>query len=228
MDVKKSPKASLEDKRIMFVLMGFVFVLAIIYVAFEWTQKEVTVYKIEDTAALDFEQEVVQQTVQEETPPPPPPPAPDVIEEIQIVENTEETKDISFTSEDNDKKIQEVVKVPIAEPVEEDPDEHVVYVAAEFPPEFPGGVEKLMEFIQQTLKYPVIAQENNIQGRVICQFTVKRDGSVGDIKVVRSIDPSLDKEAIRVIQAMPKWKPGRQRTKAVNCKFTLPIVFRLQ
>jgi len=228
MDVKKSPKASLEDKRIMFVLMGFVFVLAIIYVAFEWTQKEVTVYKIEDTAALDFEQEVVQQTVQEETPPPPPPPAPDVIEEIQIVENTEETKDISFTSEDNDKKIQEVVKVPIAEPVEEDPDEHAVYVAAEFPPEFPGGVEKLMEFIQQTLKYPVIAQENNIQGRVICQFTVKRDGSVGDIKVVRSIDPSLDKEAIRVIQAMPKWKPGRQRTKAVNCKFTLPIVFRLQ
>lgn len=228
MDVKKSPKASLEDKRIMFVLMGFVFVLAIIYVAFEWTQKEVTVYKIEDTAALDFEQEVVQQTVQEETPPPPPPPAPDVIEEIQIVENTEETKDISFTSEDNDKKIQEVVKVPIAEPVEEDPEEHVVYVAAEFPPEFPGGVEKLMEFIQQTLKYPVIAQENNIQGRVICQFTVKRDGSVGDIKVVRSIDPSLDKEAIRVIQAMPKWKPGRQRTKAVNCKFTLPIVFRLQ
>ena len=132
-----------------------------------------------------------------------------------------------FSSEDDNKKAQEIIKVPVVEP-EDDPDEHIVYVAAEFPPEFPGGTEKLMEFIQNTLRYPIIAQENNIQGRVICQFTVRRDGSVGDIKVVRSVDPSLDKEAIRVIEAMPKWKPGRQRTKAVNCKFTLPIVFRLQ
>lgn len=228
MNIKKSPEASLEGKRTTFILMGFVFVLAVVYAAFEWTQKEVTVYKVESSDALIFEEEVIQQTVQEETPPPPPPPAPDVIEEIQIVEDTKDTRDIVFSSEDDDKKAQEIIKIPVAEPVEEDPDEHIVYVAAEFPPEFPGGVEKLMEFIQSTLKYPIIAQENNIQGRVICQFTVKRDGSVGDIKVVRSVDPSLDKEAIRVIEAMPKWKPGRQRTKAVNCKFTLPIVFRLQ
>ncbi len=108
-------------------------------------------------------------------------------------------------------------------------DEHIVYVAAEFPHQFPGGTEKVDGIHPKHIpRYPIIAQENNIQGRVICQFTVRRDGSVGDIKVVRSVDPSLDKEAIRVIEAMPKWKPGRQRTKAVNCKFTLPIVFRLQ
>lgn len=229
MDVKKSSKASLEGKRILFALMGLVFVLAAIYVAFEWTQKEVTVYKTEGLDALDFEEEVIQQTVQqEETPPPPPPPAPEVIEDIQIVDNTTETEDIDFTSEDDAQKVQEIISIPVAEPEEEDPDADVVYVAAEFPPEFPGGTAKMMQFIQDELRYPIIAQENNIQGRVICQFTVKRDGSVGDIKVLRSVDPSLDKEAIRVIQSMPKWKPGRQRTKAVNCKFTLPIVFRLQ
>ena len=110
MKIKKSPEASLEGKRTTFVLMGFIFVLAVLYAAFEWTQKEVTVYKVESSDALAFEEEVIQQTIQEETPPPPPPPAPDVIEEIQIVEDTKETKDIVFSVKTTTRKLKKLLK----------------------------------------------------------------------------------------------------------------------
>jgi protein TonB len=86
----------------------------------------------------------------------------------------------------------------------------------------------MMKFLSENIKYPVIAQENGIQGRVICNFVVERDGSITDVQVVRGVDPSLDKEAVRVIQSMPKWKPGMQRGKPVRVRFTLPVVFRLQ
>jgi protein TonB len=95
-------------------------------------------------------------------------------------------------------------------------------------PEFPGGTQALMKYLGESIKYPVIAQENGIQGRVICQFVVNKDGSIVDIEVVRSVDPSLDKEAVRVIKSMPKWTAGRQRGKPVRVKYTLPVNFRLQ
>jgi len=95
-------------------------------------------------------------------------------------------------------------------------------------PSFPGGDAALFKFLNDNIKYPVIAQENGIQGRVICQFVVNRDGSIVDVEVVRSVDPSLDKEAVRVIKAMPRWAPGKQRGKAVRVKYTLPVNFRLQ
>ena len=104
----------------------------------------------------------------------------------------------------------------------------MVFVIVEKQPEFPGGTQAMMKYLAENIKYPMIAQENGIQGRVICQFVVNKDGSIVDINVVRSVDPSLDKEAIRVIKSMPKWKPGMQRGKAVRVKFTLPVVFRLQ
>ncbi len=95
-------------------------------------------------------------------------------------------------------------------------------------PQFPGGEQALFKFLNENIKYPVIAQENGIQGRVICQFVVNTDGSIVDIQVVRGVDPSLDKEAVRVIQSMPKWIPGKQRGKPVRVRFTLPINFKLQ
>lgn len=110
--------------------------------------------------------------------------------------------------------------------VDENNDE--VYVIVEDKPEFPGGDAAMMKYLSENIKYPVIAQENGIQGRVICQFVVNEDGSIVDINVVRSVDPSLDKEAIRVIKSMPKWKPGMQGGKAVRTKYTIPIGFRLQ
>ena len=224
---KKSPEVDLENKKLTFVLLGLVLALAIMYVGFEWTQKEVTKYEVADTEVLEFEEEIIDNTVQEETPPPPPPPAPEVIEEIEIVEDDKETESIDFSTEDDDKKVQEIIAVPV-QVEEEDPEENVVFQVVENMPEFPGGRKALKEYLAENIKYPSIAAENNIQGRVVCQFTVWKDGSIKDIVVARGIDPSLDREAIRVVQSMPKWTPGKQRGKAVNCRFTLPISFRLQ
>ena len=112
---------------------------------------------------------------------------------------------------------------------EEEEDDDAVYVVVETMPEFPGGQQALFKYLSENVKYPVIAQENGIQGRVICQFVVNKDGSIVEVEVVRSGgDPSLDKEAVRVIKSMPKWKPGQQRGKPVRVKYTVPVNFKLQ
>ncbi|MGM9836907.1 MAG: energy transducer TonB [Paludibacteraceae bacterium] len=226
MQLKKSQQASLEDKKIIYVLMGFVFVLSVCYVAFEWTEKEVTKYEVTDTEFL-FEEEVeIQQTTQETTPPPPPP-AVQEVEVLNVVEDDVETESIEINTED-DKDVEVVIAAPVEAPVEEE-EEEVVFVVVETMPEFPGGQQALFKYLSENVKYPVIAQENGIQGRVICQFVVNKDGAIVDVEVVRSGgDPSLDKEAIRVIKSMPKWHPGKQRGKAVRVKYTVPVNFRLQ
>ncbi len=227
MQIKKSQKASLEDKKIIYVLMGFVFVLSVCYVAFEWTEKEVTKYEVVDTDFL-FEEEVeIQQTTQQETTPPPPPPAVQEVEVLNVVEDDVETESIEINTED-EKDVEVVIAPPVEAPVEEE-EEEVVFVVVETMPEFPGGQQALFKYLSENVKYPVIAQENGIQGRVICQFVVNKDGAIVDVEVVRSGgDPSLDKEAVRVIKSMPKWNPGKQRGKAVRVKYTVPVNFRLQ
>ena len=95
-------------------------------------------------------------------------------------------------------------------------------------PEFPGGQYSLLKYLSQKIKYPVIAQENGIQGRVSCSFVIGADGALSDVKVIRGVDPSLDAEAVRVIKSMPKWKPGVQNNMAVAVKYTVPVTFRLQ
>lgn len=145
-----------------------------------------------------------------------------------MVEDTKEVETIDFSSEDDKNKVQEIIQAPVVKPADPEDDENYVFQVVEKQPEFPGGNEALMKYLGQNIKYPTVAAQNGIQGRVVCRFTVKRDGSVGDVEVVRKGDhPSLDREAIRVIESMPKWKPGQQRGKAVNCKFTLPVVFKL-
>ncbi len=103
-----------------------------------------------------------------------------------------------------------------------------VFDVVEEMPSFPGGQAALMSFLSSNIKYPVVAQENGVQGRVIVGFVVERDGSITDVKVMRSVDPSLDREAQRVVKAMPRWKPGKQNGSAVRVKYTVPVVFRLQ
>ena len=103
-----------------------------------------------------------------------------------------------------------------------------VFDVVEEMPSFPGGQGALMSFLSSNIKYPVVAQENGVQGRVIVGFVVERDGSITDVKVMRSVDPSLDREAQRVVRAMPRWKPGKQNGSAVRVKYTVPVVFRLQ
>ena len=226
MQLKKSEQASLESSKIVYVLMGFVFVLSLCYVALEWTEREVTKYEVSDTEFL-FEEEVEIQQTSQETPPPPPPPQVNEVEVLNVVEDDKEVESIEVNTED-DKEAEVVIAAPVEAPQEEE-EEEVVFVVVESMPEFPGGQQALFKYLSENVKYPVIAQENGIQGRVICQFVVNKDGSIVDVEVVRSGgDPSLDKEAVRVIKSMPKWKPGKQRGKAVRVKYTVPVNFKLQ
>lgn len=227
MQIKKSQKASLEDKKFTYLLMGFVLVLSICFVALEWTEKEVTKYDVVDEEWA-FEEELdIQQTSQDVTPPPPPPAPVQEVEVLNVVENDVETQTIEITSEETNEEV--VIAAPVEEVKEEEEDEQVVFVVVETMPEFPGGQQALFKYLSENVKYPVIAQENGIQGRVICQFTVNKDGSIVDVEVVRSGgDASLDKEAVRVIKSMPKWSPGKQRGKAVRVKYTVPVNFKLQ
>lgn len=119
-------------------------------------------------------------------------------------------------------------EVLVTEPVKPREEENKIFEVVEQMPTFPGGMSALMQYLSRNIKYPAVAEEIGIQGRVICSFVVERDGSVSDIRIAKSVDPSLDKEAIRVVSAMPKWIPGRQNGQSVRVKYTLPVTFRLQ
>ena len=116
----------------------------------------------------------------------------------------------------------------VTEPVKPKEEENKVFEVVEQMPSFPGGMNALMDYLRKSIKYPPVAEENGIQGRVVCSFVVERDGSVTDVRVAKSVDPSLDKEAVRVVSTMPKWIPGRQNGQSVRVKYTLPVTFRLQ
>lgn len=140
---------------------------------------------------------------------PPPPPAPDITagEELVVIEDEVETESIE---------------------IEEDDSDDAIYKVVEKMPEFPGGSQAMFKYLAENIQYPAIAKENNIQGRVVCSFTVNKDGSLSNIEVVLSGgDASLDKEAVRVIKSMPKWKPGMQLGKPVRVQYTIPVKFQL-
>ncbi|NDV82419.1 energy transducer TonB [Bacteroides sp. 51] len=227
MEVKKSPKADLEGKKSTWMLIGYVIVLAFMFVAFEWTERDKVIDTSQALVDVVFEEEIIPITQQENTPPPPPPEVPSVAEVLEIVDDKADVQETAIAStEDVGEKV-EVKYVPVVVE-EEEPEEQTIFEVVENMPEFPGGNAALMQFLSKNIKYPTIAQENGTQGRVIVQFVVNRDGSVVDPVVVRSVDPYLDKEALRVIGQMPKWKPGMQRGKAVRVKYTVPVMFRLQ
>ncbi|HOV35290.1 MAG TPA: energy transducer TonB [Dysgonamonadaceae bacterium] len=226
-EIKKTPRANIENQKDTAILMGVVLALALVFVAFEWSTQTTKVdlsTVVQDVVA----EEEIEITRRDPTPPPPPPPpAPEAPEIIQVVETKVETR-IDINMEDDQSKAQIQTYTPPPPPKEREEEEEEIFVVVENQPEFPGGQAAMMKFLSENIKYPVIAQENGIQGRVICNFVVERDGSITDVQVVRGVDPSLDKEAVRVIQSMPKWKPGMQRGKPVRVRFTLPVVFRLQ
>ena len=231
MEIKKSPKADLERGKTLSVLMGFVVGLAVLFVGFEWSTRDVMVVQESDGVADIIAEEEVEITRPENTPPPPPPPpAPVVTEVLNVVEDDVELEQQDIlSSEDNQQEAQTAGYTPPAV-VEEEEEEAAqqIFTVVEEMPEFPGGQGELLKYLGKSIKYPVIAHENGIQGRVICAFVVNRDGSIVDAEVLRGVDPSLDKEALRVINSMPKWKPGKQRGKPVRVKYTVPVTFRLQ
>ena len=135
----------------------------------------------------------------------------------------------AFTVEGNDETAEvKHVEEKIAEPEPVKEEETKVFDVVEQMPSFPGGPSALMQYLSSNIKYPVVAEENGVQGRVVCTFVVEKDGSITDVRVVKSVDPSLDKEAMRVVKGMPKWIPGKQNGSAVRVKYTVPVTFRLQ
>ncbi len=228
MEVKKSPKADLEGKKSTWLLIGYVLILAFMFVAFEWSERDKQVLIAQGPVQVTFEEDMVPITQQEQPQTPPPPQAPSAEEVLQIVENDTNIEETEVaTSEDQGEAVQ-IVSTGPAVVVEEVVEEETIFHVVEEMPSFPGGDAECMRFLNKNIKYPTIAQENGIQGRVILQFVVNKDGSIVDVTVARSVDPYLDKEAVRVVKMMPKWKPGKQRGKPVRVKYTLPVMFRLQ
>ena len=159
----------------------------------------------------------------------------DEVKEEQEIKSQDELQETNtaigaFNVEGNDETGGEVLKAKevIAEPEPPKVEETKVFDVVEEMPQFPGGQAALLEYLAKNIKYPVVAEENGVQGRVIVTFVVERDGSITDVKVVKSVDPSLDKEAARVVKSMPKWQPGKQNGSAVRVKYTVPVQFRLQ
>ena len=158
---------------------------------------------------------------------PPPPEAPSIAETLTIVDDDADVEETTIATSEETNQAVEIKYVPVAVE-EEEPEEQTIFEVVEQMPEFPnGGMAGLMQYLSKNIKYPTIAQENGTQGRVTVQFVVNRDGSIVDAKVLRGVDPYLDKEAIRVISSMPKWKPGMQRGKAVRVKYTVPVIVPL-
>ena len=227
MEIKKSPKADLESKKSTFILIGLVVSLFVIWRVFE--------YKSYDKQSLDefqrtvevIEEEMVEITKQEQPKPQPPAPKPQVTQ-IEIVDNEEEIEDeIEIDAEVSQDEVIEEYFAP-AEIEEEEIVEAEIFKVVEVMPEFPGGAGKMMEYIQKNMKYPMMARESDIQGRVFVNFVVEPDGSISNVAVIRGIGGGCDEEAVRVVESMPKWNPGKQRGTAVRCAFTVPIIFKLQ
>ena len=135
---------------------------------------------------------------------------------------------LNVVGNDENGEVLKAKEVIATEPVKPKEEENKVFDVVEQMPSYPGGMGALMQYLSSNIKYPAIAEENGIQGRVICTFVVERDGSITDVRIAKSVDPSLDKEAMRVVSKMPRWIPGKQNGSAVRVKFTLPVTFRLQ
>jgi protein TonB len=228
MELKKTPKADLENKKQLYFMIGLVFALGVMLVGFEWTSKQSKADSLGTVGAVAIEEEIIPITREQEVKPPPPPP-PKVIEVLNIVDDDIKIDDqlMIDDSEADDKTLIDVAPV-ITKKEEAEEETAEVFFIVEDMPEFPGGEAALRAYIAGQIKYPVIAQENGIQGKVYVTFVVGKDGAVSNATIARGVDPSLDKEAIRVVNTLPKWKPGKQRGKAVNVSYTVPINFVLQ
>ncbi len=228
MEAKKTPRADLEKRRGMFLEIGLVVILAAALVAFNVKSYEKEVKEVSTrTADVEIEADIIQ-TEQEETPPPPPEEPEVVATELNVVENdAEDIHEIGIVNaEARADEALEFTRVEVTEEVEEAEEE--VFLVVEEDPEFPGGLDALSKFIADNIKYPQLAKENNITGRVFVSFVVEKDGRVGQVKILRDIGGGCGNEAVRVVKMMPKWKPGKQRGKAVRTQFNLPVNFDLQ
>ena len=229
MEIKKSPQASLENKRLLFAEIGLIIALLVVYAGFETsTRVHATANLIDDTKPIE-EDDIL--SVPLDTPPPAPeiPLLPQLSDEIEIVDNNV-TVDLDFQSlEDTDIPV-DIKDYMTKEVVEEEVEEETYFVFnVEEKPTFNGGdANEFTKWVNTHIQYPQIAQEMSIQGKVTLQFTIEKDGSLQNVKVLSTPDESLSKEAVRVVSSSPKWKPGKQRDRAVKVTYTFPVIFQLR
>lgn len=229
MEPKKSFKADLERKKGMFFQIGMVIALGVILLAFEWKKKPA-----EDDDSLAVTSVAIEEEQMAVTRPPEvqaPPPPPKVSEVLTLVENEVELEeDIEIDMESNDNVAVSSIEFTESRSTEEVVEEETPFIMVEDMPTFMGGKpeDTFREWIGKNTKYPEIAQENGITGKVYVRFCVNKNGEIVDVVVLRSVDPALDKEAARVIANSPKWTPGKQRGKAVKVQYTFPVNFVLQ
>jgi len=227
MEQKKSQKADLESKKLIFTQIGLVIALAVILVAFEWKSYEKTVQDLGARQADNTAEDIIPITEQKLKTPPPPPPK--QVVKINVVEDdieVEDDIDIDVEADDNT-EVQEYI-APVKVDEEESAEETQIFMVVESMPEYPGGEPALYKYLAENIKYPQMAKESGIQGRVFVTFVVERDGKVTDVRVLRGIGGGCDEEAIRVVNNMPKWSPGKQRGKSVRVQYNLPVKFTLQ
>ena len=224
MEEKKSSKANLENKKLTFGLIGLIISLAVAWSVFEIKSYDKREFDDIGRTVEVLEEEMVEITKQEQKPQPVE--VPKQTTQIQVVEDDVEVEDVEINAEVDQNEVIEEYVAPEVE--EEEVVEQEIFQIVEEMPDFPGGVAKLSEYLQKNIKYPQMARESGIQGRVFVNFVVEPDGSVSNVKVLRSLGGGCDEEAMRVVKAMPKWKPGKQRGKAVRVSYILPVNFKLQ
>lgn len=228
MEIKKLPKADLENKRIVFMQIGLVVVLSLVLIASEWSTTDINIHTTHMDEGVMTEVDMIPITRLEEVKPPPPTPPPKPADILIIVEDDVPLIDELIILDTELNKDQEISFENLITDDSQERENDELFLVVEEMPEFPGGEAALRRYLATAVKYPIIAQENNIQGRVSIQFIINTKGEVTKATVLRGVDSSLDKEALRVVESMPRWKPGKQRNKTVRVSYTVPINFVLQ
>ena len=229
MTQKKSDRADLQNKRTLFTEIGCIVALALVYFGFEYSSAKIETAVLEDNGAMAEIEDMIAITY--DTPPPPPemPKIPVLSDQIDIVDDDIEIENDMFINLEDDKNlgVEIIDYVPVDE--EEVEEETLPFVTVEQKPKFNGGdANEFSKWVNSRLVYPEIAKENGLSGRVTLSFTIKADGTLSDVKVLRGVDPSLDQEAVRVVKSSPKWTPGKQRDRAVAVSYTFPVIFQLR
>ena len=229
MEIKKSEKASRENKRLLFTEVGLIAALLVVLAGFESSTRAREVALLQGNTIIPDEDDVL--TVTLETPPPAPevPALPMLSDELEIVDDNV-LVDMDFQSLDDTDVPVDIQEYIHQEVIEEEVEEEVIFVGAvEERPTFNGGdANEFSKWVNSRLVYPEIAKENGIEGRVTLQFTIDKEGRLGDVKVLSAPDKTLADEAVRVVSSSPKWKPGKQRDRAVKVSYTFPVIYKLR
>lgn len=226
MELKKTPKADLQNKRGLFLEIGLAISLLLVIGAFAYTPKEHRIEQLNQEVTV-VEEEMIEVTRQDQKPPEAPKKTEMkvIADMLSIVKNDAKiTTEVDFADFDDDTEIVQIVEVKEEEIKDDEP-----FISAETMPKFQGGdLTAFRNWVQSKVRYPQVAQENGISGRVVLQFVIERDGRLTNIVVLQTPDRSLSEEAIRVLNQSPKWTPGKQRSQTVRVKYTLPVDFRIQ